>query len=606
MIKATSLIFTTSLIIQASGFSELVYRGGTDLTTAKDELNFKLKTASTIFDVDTKKESIYNNKLEFSFSVVTDRTNLRDDLKIDGNNYLDLGNFLSTVEGRFYDAIDLPKDKVFILVKVNRFLRDYKLSNETFTQEAKELYDNDFETFREKYGDSYVNKVSIGGTKFALLEIPIETPQEKVSIEALIDTKNKVTSLEEFYNLFDFLEYNYRTTKMYDLEKNSYDIKTISLQEFATSIEKFNINIENNTTCQSNNPEDFLKCAFLVNYKTYDQIDTIDTNENFIIKQNIINEYINYEHLYVNIIKDIENIQNYGKHYVNFIESDLTQLSSDLEMQRSRLKYYSLDCKTNKECKDISSYDEIENLEFPKENALRAKLPQEKVYYPKNCQEVQQYYYQAFHDREYKIYILNEPSKEIDIYCYEMNTTIPTEYLTLNNSKVNYKDSSVDLSHIKVTTDNEDGKIEAHYEYLINNEEASFIKTDNIGKKYIVDEKIKSQTIDIFSSNFLFDNSQNSYNYDTNLSDLSGYYAIKEISNIPNVEDTHISELKDETNIMFKNIASEYFTNLDYQILENNVVRLPNIVTTDNKIIYDIEYGLENIDKSNKIILKLK
>ena len=591
MNKILFFIFAISSLIYSNVLSQSVYRNGTDLTTAQDGLNFKLKTASTIFAVDLNITNSPYDELKFILSVISDKSNLRDELKINGNNYLDIGNFISTTEGRFYDKIKLSKEKLYIFIKINNSNKIYKLNNESLTDPAKNLYNSDLEEFRKLYGDSYAYEIFTGSTTFGLLEIPINTPQERVSIQTLIDTKTSIDTKDELYNFIDFLDSEYRLTNVYTLLNNSYDIEKSSLSDFKNKIISF-IN-DDTLTCSDDN---FLECAFLVNFKLYSTL--FDINTIVSTKQKLINDYIYNDHLYANIINDIDYIKNNANYFIDTNVDTLIDLENNLEMQKSRLKYFSLNCQLGEECKDISTYDTLIGLEFPKENNLREQLPVEKVYYPKDCKALQGYYLQSFHDREYKLYIKNDSNKNVNIYCFEMNTSEPSEYIALTNSKVNYQNEDVSLSHIKVNLNNDDGDIEAYHEYLT-------VDTNGNKSIYLVDDNIKYQNTNISTTNFLFDNTINNNNYDTNLNTLSGYYAVLDISNIPDISNTLVSTFIDEQNEVFNNKASSYFSNLDYKILKNHTARLP-ITETDDSIIYDVKYGLENIDQTKKLILKLK
>ncbi|HPG36611.1 MAG TPA: hypothetical protein PLG63_09790, partial [bacterium] len=161
---------------------------------------------------------------------------LYDMFSLDASIDLNIGEFAGSLQGSYAKEMENDQSSVYVLIKVDAKLADFKIVNPTLTTEAVDYFlcnsthlkgcvDNDYtqgynpENFRKKCGDYFLNVITVGGSYYAMLKIKTNSLQEKKEISGKLQAsyKSKESGTTgnvsgEFSYVIDNLTENYNAT----------------------------------------------------------------------------------------------------------------------------------------------------------------------------------------------------------------------------------------------------------------------------------------------------------------------------------------------------------------------------------------------------------
>ncbi|MDX9805894.1 MAG: hypothetical protein RBT87_08715 [bacterium] len=176
------------------------------------------------------------NEVDYFFQVVESKQDLYDMFSLDASIDLNIGEFAGSLQGSYAKEMENDQSSVYVLIKVDAKLADFKIVNPTLTTEAVDYFlcnsthlkgcvDNDYtqgynpENFRKKCGDYFLNVITVGGSYYAMLKIKTNSLQEKKEISGKLQAsyKSKESGTTgnvsgEFSYVIDNLTENYNAT----------------------------------------------------------------------------------------------------------------------------------------------------------------------------------------------------------------------------------------------------------------------------------------------------------------------------------------------------------------------------------------------------------
>jgi hypothetical protein len=532
-----------------------VYSGGVDLRVGKNSLSQKLLGANSIFVYsETNSTTFSEPEVSYGFSLIRNGSELRSELDIFGSKSLSVGNFLSSKEGQFYENFEMDRNKVYLLIKKEIVTKTDEISDANLTAEGNTLYQNNFKEFKNLYGDLFVSKIYYGDREFSLFEIDTYSPQEKSNIEIYLENLEAVFSEEDF------------TSRIATLETKFRDTSRVKYREILDTSE-----------------------PFLVRFTPDSNIDGIEQIPEEEEKDQILKEYIVRDQEYGDIISKVNYSQTVSEKGLDFFNEiyksageDLENLKLETEREQSRIKGFARNCKKGDGCVALSSFDGREYLEFSNYSDLNSRVPEEFNRITLNsCAEHQNYFFQDFRDSNYTIEISeNGTEHNVSLYCLDMETSSPIEYLPLSNSSY---------------AETPDGNFSFQY-----------LKFDLSNTKVFLEVLPEVEVDEVLNLKVDFTNSEmeiSSVKIEINNNSSKGYFIHKEI---PTGATNQITSFENETNANFTSINSAFLEELDYKIFKDSSERL-SLQNSSTAVEFKTNYGLgEQILNNGEIELNVK
>jgi hypothetical protein len=337
---------------------------------------------------------------------------------------------------------------------------------------------------------------------------------------------------------------------------------------------------------------------FLVRFTPYSSIDGIDIISTEEAKVQNLKEYIVRDQEYENIISKIEyvqDIQNMGGEFFSEIYStdseDFDELKAETLREKSRLKGFARDCKKDIECKALSSFDGDAYLEFSTYSELNELLPKEYNRIALNsCAEHQDYFYQDFRDSNYTIEIVDMDSDEhnLSIYCSDMNSSFPQEYLPLtDSSSANTGENDYSVTYLKLDLNS----MTTNFEFISSDGEHINLQ----GKR------ITGLNFDLTNSDFSFSGG----GLEMGENNSSRGYFIHKSDSVPARATNQITGFQNETKQHLTDINSLFLSGLDYQIFKDSEGRA-EFSSSSEQIQLRIDYGVGVTINSEGVDLNVK
>jgi hypothetical protein len=148
---------------------------------------------------------------------------------------------------------------------------------------------------------------------------------------------------------------------------------------------------------------------------------------------------------------------------------------------------------TKRRCYSLLEIEDIYEISFENEWDIRDILPNKVSVLPKNCIKVLEFYPDSV-DGEYRVYLDGDIRKPFSIYCQDINTSSPTEYLNIYNSSI--ENSKTPTTNFIKMEKFEDGKVVSKYRYY---------------EKYKISISKDSISIYPFQENFISGNLEENY-----------------------------------------------------------------------------------------------
>jgi len=425
--------------------TSLPFVEGMDFGAGLDLIDYSIKSNNPCLKNTEISNPINRNDFRFSIQKIDNKDDLIENFGFGLDANMKVNMFSVNISGEFVDNFEFDSKNYYMLISIDLESYDYNLINPQMTSEALALYtDSDsYDIFRAKCGDKFLNTITTGGKYSGILTVKTSNLEDKDKLDVdlsgfygvnIAGVKAGIELKGTFLQTMKRIEENYETTINIIAQGDS------STNTFATNMEQF---IDSATdfidgiTTSTNSNNSYKQSPIKARFEQYDSLTPLKKGGSIERTKEILNKNQQYNEIYSNIIFDIDSILTYPYAYNYSLEQqeNLIELKKQLYIKQSQLRYQSELCMkknpTQRVCIDI---DVINSISFPKEWELRSILPTRKIKYPTTCKERKELFPTQTTDKEYRLYLNGDKNKHYSIYCENMYSTNPQEYLTLENS----------------------------------------------------------------------------------------------------------------------------------------------------------------------------
>ncbi len=447
IINLLLLFCYSSSIAKSLPTTSLQFIEGMNFGAGLDLIDHSIRANSPCLKTVEVSPAIRRNDFRYSIQKIENIDDLVDKFGFGLDAKMKVNLFSVNISGEFVDNFEFDSKNYYMAISIDLEGYDYNLINPTMTAEALSLYEdvNSYDLFRAKCGDKFLDTITVGGKYVGVLTIKTSNMHEKEKLDVElsgfygVDVAGVETGIDLKGTLLQTME---------KIEKNNETSINIiaqggsSTNVFATTMEQFIDSatnfINSIATLETDvSKESYTQSPIKVRFEKYDAITPLEKGGSVDRIREILDKNQHYNEVYSNIIFDIDSILTYPYAYDGGFEQKdtLIELKKQLFVKQSQLRYQSELCMkknpTDRICLDVET---IKTITFPKEWELRSVLPLKKVRYPKTCKERKELFPSKNIDKEYRLYMNGDKYKYYSIYCSDMDSDSPQEYLTLQNS----------------------------------------------------------------------------------------------------------------------------------------------------------------------------
>lgn len=348
-------------------------------------------------------------------------------------------------------AKEMIKDSysVYVLAYVDFTGYSFNLSNTKLKSDWAQIFSTNYPQFRNSCGDRYLSTITTGGKYMGILKITTSSDQEKSAVTA--DIKGKYSGIfsggtanASFRSRMESLAKQYHATiKVHAIGPPLQSLPT-DLAGFFTTMETFYTDAK---ACA----DDHSKCAYKVTFADY--VDIASGTPDISSQTSAMKTLINYNDQYSPLLSDIDYILAQPKSFETFDTAVLSAARGKIvDSQATVLNAASACADSSIECS------------VPKGllDPTTVILPKRKGIVPQKCSDYKSNFPNLTTNDEYKMYLGGDLAKPYWLYCNNMNTDNPVEYLSL----VNYSPLSTTPSYNYASLVNYDRTVYTVYEKL--------------------------------------------------------------------------------------------------------------------------------------------
>ncbi len=440
------------------------YVADMDLGSGFDSLRGTIIAGNPCLEDFEIKDRVSREEVTFAITDIKDSGEMKEAMNIELEGTIGFSIFEFSIGGDIEVEEEFDNKNIYYLITLNYEKDDYSIKEPKLSEEATKLFANQdlYEEFRQKCGDQYIETVTTGSQMVALIEIHNKSAYERSKIEVNASTfiGKKVAGAS--------LGVDISGSFLREVENISHDRKvtikviaqgiedsvpfTISPEQLMNYIKGFigELNSIGSTT--------YRESPLKVKFQDYESSTLVKRGGDILKAENAMREYGAYLFTYRSLLFDVGSIIQYPYDFVDAQDSVkmLTELQKELNIYISQIEYFKDKCQLKdprkRSCLSIAEIKNRYGVEFKNEWELRDVLPPKMTYFPKDCRDIKELYGET-DDGEYRVYLGGDKLKPFNIYCHNMGSSSPEEYLTLPNSSIdnskqptsNYiKDSYID------------------------------------------------------------------------------------------------------------------------------------------------------------------
>jgi hypothetical protein len=136
-----------------------------------------------------KEKVISRNDIHYEYRLIRSRKDLVEFLNLNSSIGVNGGDFSMSVFFDFLSNYEANQNKLYAAVKVDARVADIHIKNPVMPDNVQEMFMTDYELFRKKCGDQFLNVITVGGVYYGIIEIETHSAQAKLQVEAKLDIK---------------------------------------------------------------------------------------------------------------------------------------------------------------------------------------------------------------------------------------------------------------------------------------------------------------------------------------------------------------------------------------------------------------------------------
>ena len=371
---------------------------------------------------------------DYGIKVIETTEELISSMSVSANTSVKVGLYSYSGNARATYATEMIKDSysVYVLAYIKYTGPSFNIQNTKLKSEWADKYSTNYPLFRSTCGDRYLSTITTGGNFMGILKITTTSDQEKNAVTA--DIKGKYsgvftggTASASFRNNMESLAKQYNAT---------INIQAIGppLRNLPTDLAGFLDTMETFYTDAKACADDYTQCAYTATFSDY--MDLASGTPDIANQTKAINTLINYNNQYAPLLSDIAYMLAQPKSFETFDTAVLTTARGNILDSQTKVLNAASDCANSSiEC------SVPEGLLDPA--TVRSILPKRKEIVPQKCSDYKSNFPSLTTNDEYKMYLGGDLTKPYWLYCNNMNTDTPVEYLSL----VNYSPISTSPSY---------------------------------------------------------------------------------------------------------------------------------------------------------------
>jgi len=478
--------FAGPIIGSPDKYDNLVFTQGMRIGTGWDDVRSSVMGNTQCLESFTVEGSSAFQR-DFQMTRVTSKLDLAESLNISGKITLGISTFDATIEGKFYDLMELDENSVYVLARLTVRLADFNIVNAKMALDGfgdcnepdaegrcpdgllnnqrgeqlgtiRELYTReDGELFRSMCGDRYINTVTTGGSYFGVLKLKASNQQEKRAIEASVDAKiGEALEVEgAFEALFDELAES-ENTEIIIMSRGAGSGDTVvrTPEQFDEDLDNFlaNMCLVHKDICEvipgTTIPGDeWRRSPFRVKYESYQPTTLAAQGGDASADRSAMELFVGLTNDYQSVRNEINNMLARPVDYEGVIgrEAELQARINEIVTLETIVKSLHGRCNggPGRICVNLNQpgamaaqgLKTIVELRGPNEAREWLALPPAVTRYPRSCLQHRDIYPSLADDGNKLLYMGGDKDNKFYMYCEGMDDpdSPPSDYLTLEN-----------------------------------------------------------------------------------------------------------------------------------------------------------------------------
>ena len=440
-----SLKFAKKEILSWDGPSGMVPGVGLDVVS--------MNLGGTCVTFDQALNEASHSDTDYGIKVIETTEELISSMNVSASTSVKVGLYSYSGNARATYATDMIKDSysVYVLAYIKYTGPSFNIQNTKLKSEWADIYSKNYPLFRNTCGDRYLSTITTGGNFMGILKITTTSDQEKSAITA--DIKGKYSGIfsggtanASFRSNMESLAKQYNAT---------ISIQAIGppLRNIPTNLAGFLDTMETFYTDAKACADDYTKCAYTATFSDY--MDLASGTPEIANQTNAINTLINYNNQYAPLLSDIDYMLAQPKSFQTFDTALFTTYRGNIVDSQRKVLNAASAC-------EVSSIECTVPESLLDPATVKSILPKRKEIVPQKCSDYKSNFPSLTTNDEYKMYLGGDLTKPYWLYCNNMNTNTPVEYLSL----VNYSPISTSPSYNYASLVNYDRSIFTVYNKL--------------------------------------------------------------------------------------------------------------------------------------------
>jgi len=373
--------------------------------------------------------------------IVKEQSELESVLGISGSTRLNIGLWTASAGARYLNERQSHVNSVFAVVSTEVEGYQYSAKNIRLTEKNEKLWEDDYVKFRDKCGDLYLDSITTGGKYLGIIEIMTSSTQEKNQVASSLTGRGGMAELtSDFKNSLNEISQQYRL----DFEEiiiggspkqEEGEVGEITIESMIKKAQRFAV-------------DDFdpKVASYKVLFKEY-RLVADDPAGDVVAHKKAMDSLVEYYDKYYELWEDLQYIQahpgdypkvkgwevelsdgetyavealqhydpNENRRYMGFIQkmlNDILTAATDCESASGK-------CSSKVPPNMVSDY-----------NTILYEFPVDEVHPPRNCADIK-VMFPMLGDDEYTVYYQGKEDQPYKVYCHNLQTNNPIEYLTL-------------------------------------------------------------------------------------------------------------------------------------------------------------------------------
>lgn len=413
-----------------------------DIDHGFDALSCELKGVA----LDTKQakpaESTPGQATDYRLQLVDSSDELRKSIGLSAQASVNMGVYGGDAKADFAASRSVNSSSVFLVAKVVVRDKTAQYNADALRQidldsHVRDLYANNPYEFRQDYGNCFIAGREFGGEMYCVLEIITHSSEDKMSLSAEAEGHGESFKASgKFTGAIDALTKN-RQVKLWVYKKGgsplTVDPDKIGVNDFIRMTGIFAGELKDNPQPYGAILTPYNQLASLTGLQGRSALDR--QNVETVIAE-LTQSYLKYQ----DAVGDLNYMTQNQDEFVfppvdkKKVEAAKTKIKKQQTEIRAALREVAQPPDPSTIETYLKTVDSYDQREWPSVDELTADLPQRLRHLPRSAKDLKRQYPDLKEDGEYDIYLDGKMESRVTLYCKDMATANPREYISLQQT----------------------------------------------------------------------------------------------------------------------------------------------------------------------------